>query len=225
MESVQILSTINTEENIPHDWLVFPLLRQKVLVGIFGWIFGVVFGSLLFALMAPIMIPHNYLVGVASAIFTTIILGIVLFVAVGSLWQLLVDILRLRHAGEHVIIITPEDFVKQEGKKIIHVPLEHVRHVTARGTLPPDRSSATARLDARPPTVGENIGGLFMGRRAAESGRRSITRRRMRTPTTLAFIDGRTDSEVVVVNDKAYGDPFSIAALLKQYASRRQESL
>src|SRR5579875_2042913 len=211
MESVQILSVVNTEENIPHDWLVFPLLRQKVLIGIFGWIFGVVFGSLLFALMAPIMIPHNYLAGIASAIFTTIILGIVLFVAVGSLWQLIVDIIRLRHAEEHVIIITPEDFVKQEGKKIIHVPLEHVKHVTARGTPPPP--------------IGQNLGGLFIGRRAAESGPRGPTRRRMPTPTSLAFIDSRTDSEVVVVNDKSYGDPFSIAALLKQYASRRQESL
>lgn len=222
MELVQILTTVNTEEAIPQDWLVFTLLRQKVMVGILGWIFGLIFGVLLFALMAPIMIPHNYQAGVAAAIFTTIILGIVLFVALGSLWQLIVNIWRLRHSEKHVIIITPEDFVKQEGKKVIHVPLEYVKYVTARGTPPVDRSAASARLDARTPTFTESFGGLFMGRRVAESGRRGFARRRMRTPTTLAFVDSRTDNEVIVVTDKAYGDPFYIAALLKQYAAQRQ---
>lgn len=218
MESVQILAQANTEEGIPHNWLVFPLLRQKVMIGIVGWICGAIAGGLLFALMAPIMIPHNYQSGVASAIFTTLILGIVLYVCLGSIWAAIVDILRLRQADKHIIIITPEDFVKQEGEKIIHVPLEYVRHVTARGTPPVDRSAASAREDTRAGSVGENINSLIFGRRVAESERRGLGRRRMRTPTTLAFIDGRTDQEVIVVTDKAYGDPHYIAAHLKEYA-------
>jgi hypothetical protein len=44
----------------------------------------------------------------------------------------------------------------------------------------------------------------------------------MRSPTTLAFLDSRTDTEVVIVRDKSFGDPFAIAALLKQYAASAQ---
>src|SRR5579883_3148245 len=225
MESVQILAQINAEEGVPHDWLVFTLIRQKVIIGILGWIVGALMGGVLFAFMAPIMIPHNYQLGVAAAIFSTIILAIVLYVCLGSLWAMITDILRLLHADEHVIVITPTDFVKQEGKKIIHVPLEYVKYVTARGAPPVDRSTATAREDAKAGGVGENIGSLLFGRRVAESGRRGLVgRKRMRTPTTLAFIDSRTDREVIVVTDKSYGDPHYIAAHLKQYAAAKVQN-
>lgn len=220
MESTQILAQINTEESAPYNWMVFPLQRGRVVMGILGWIFGAAVGALFFAFMAPIMIPHNYQMGVASAIFSTLILGVVLYICLGSIWALVGDIVRVRNARQHVIIITPDDFVKQEGKKTIHVPLEYVKYVTARGAPKVDRSVETARKDAEPATVGENISSLVVGRRVAESGRRGlIGGRRMRSPTTLAFVDTRTDKEVVVVTDKAYGDPYLIAAHLKQYAS------
>ena len=48
-------------------------------------------------------------------------------------------------------------------------------------------------------------------------------RKRMRTPTTLAFVDSRTDDEVVIATDNSYGDTFQIAAYLKQYAAKAQE--
>lgn len=218
MESVQILAQASTEEGIPSNWIVFQLQRQKVLVGLLGWIFGALAGGLLFVFMAPIMIPHNYQNGAFSAVFSTIILGIVLYVCLGSLWALITDIQRVSAADKHIIIITPEDFVKQEGKKIIHVPLEYVQYVTARG-LPPVKQNAEA-LDeeARPSGVGEGITSLFFGRRAASSARQGgFGRRRSRTPTTLAFLDSRTDKEIVVVTDKAYGDPVYIGDCLKEY--------
>jgi hypothetical protein len=215
MESVQILAQAGTEESIPSNWIVFPLQRQKVLVGILGWVFGALAGGLLFAFMAPIMIPHNYQSGVLSAIFSTLVLGIVLYVCLGSIWAMITDILRIREADQHIIIITPEDFVKQEGKKIIHVPLEYVKYVTARGAPPVERN---ANEDSSRAGVGEGITSLFIGRRAASGVRQgSFGRRRMRTPTTLAFIDGRTDKEVVVVTDKAFGDPHDISESLKEY--------
>ena len=226
MESVQILTQINTKEEIPNDWLVFSLIRQKVIVGILGWIVGVVAGGLLFGFMAPIMIPHNYQNGAASAIFSTLILGVVLYVTLGSLWAIIVDIQRLRHTDQHVIIITPEDFVKQEGNKIIHVPLEYVKYVTARGAPPVDRSAQAAREDAQTRSAGESIGSLFFGRRFMEStrGGGGSRRKRSRTPSTLAFVDSRTDKEVIVVTDKAYGDPYYIAAHLKEYAASRVQN-
>jgi hypothetical protein len=144
----------------------------------------------------------------------------VLFIGLGSIWVLIVDIRRLLHIDQHLIIITPDAFVKQEGEKITHVPLMYVRHVTARGVPPPDSSAPQGRATRSVPNAGDNIIGLFTGRAFTSSGTRF--RRRMRTPTSLAFIDSRTDKEVTVVTDSAYGDPFMIAALLKQYAARAQ---
>jgi hypothetical protein len=224
MESVQILAQTNAEEGIPQNWLVFPLLRQKVLVGLLGWTFGVVAGGLLFAFIAPIMIPHNYQAGVGAAIATTLILALVAYICLGSLWAMIVDIRRLNQANKHVIVITPEDFVKQEGNKIIHVPLEYVKYVTARGQAPVDRSQESARRDAQIGGAGEGILSLFVGRRVAESGRKGPKPKRMRVPTSLAFIDSRTDTEVTVVTDKSFGDPFYIAAHLKQYAAARVQN-
>jgi hypothetical protein len=222
MDSVQILAKVNTEEGVPDSWLVFPLLRQQLILGLFGWAFGAILGGGLFALMAPIMIPHNYLGGVTPAVVSTILLAIVIYVCLGSLWSLANDIRRLRRLSQHLIVITPTDFVKQEGEKIIHVPLEHVKHVTARGTPPVDRSVETARQDARLGGVGDGISGFFMGRQMAETVKRGgSARKRMRTPTTLAFIDERTDKEIIVVTDKGYGDPYFIAAHLKEYARAR----
>lgn len=218
MESVQILAQVNEEENIPNGWIIFPLLRQKVLLGIMGWVFGIITGVGLLAWVGPIMIPHNYRMGTGPAVFSTIILAAFLFVALGSLWELIGDVLRFLDVTNHVIVITPDDFVKKEGKKVIHVPLEYVRHVTARGKPPVDRSMESARQDARVGSSGEGIASMIVGRRVAESDRRGSGRKRMRTPTTLAFIDGRTEEEVLVVTDTAYGDPFMIAAHLKEYA-------
>jgi hypothetical protein len=115
------------------------------------------------------------------------------------------------------------------------VPLVYVRHVTARGVRPADPDNVVVnagggnRAQIRHTTAnqggvrqfsgaGENLTGLIFGRGFVPSGQR-WRRKRMRTPMSLAFIDIRTDSEVTVVTDEAYGDPTMIAALLKEYAA------
>ncbi len=223
MESTEILDRVKVNGDAPHGWIILPLVRRKVIIGIMGWILGAIVGLGLFALMASIMIPHNYQSGTASVIVTTILLGVVLYVGLGSIWTLIMDVRRLRQADKHLIVITPDDFVKQEGAKIIHVPLMYVRHVTARGGRPPEPVRTTRGNTIREiPGLGENIAGMFLGRRnVSASG--VIRRKRMRTPTTLAFIDSRDDSEVIVVTDATYGDPFMIASLLKEYAASVQQ--
>lgn len=221
VETAEILERAKAKDEIPHGWIVLPLLRDKVALGIVGWIFGIIVGFGLFALMASVMIPHNYQSGVFAALFSTILLGVVLFIGVGSIWQIIVDVRRLGFADTHVIIITPEDFVKQEGQKIIHVPLMYVRHVTARGAAPPpDRSAPRQGIISQVPRSGENLAGFLFGRGLVPG--MNLRRRRKRTPTTLAFIDSRTDSEVIVATDASYGDPFTIAAVLKEYATNIQ---
>lgn len=223
MEAAEILDRTRTGEELPHGWIVFPLARNKVIWGMVGWVFGIILGLGLFALMASLVIPYNYTLGAFSVIFTSLILLLLLFVGLGSVWSLIQDIRRLRELDKHVIVITPEDFVKQEGEKIIHVPLVYVRHVTARGKAPVDRSAPKGQVVRQVSSVGDNITGLFFGRGMTTEGMR-YRRSRMRTPTSLAFIDERDEREVTVVSDAAHGDPFMIAALLKQYARGVQNS-
>jgi hypothetical protein len=224
MEAAEILDRTRTGEELPHGWVVFPLALNKVIWGMVGWVFGIILGLGLFALMASLVIPYNYTLGTVSVIFTSLMLLLFLFVGLGSAWSLIQDIRRLRELDKHVIVITPEDFVKQEGDKIIHVPLVYVRHVTARGKAPVDRSAPKGQAVRQVTSVGDNITGLFFGRGFTSEGMR-YRRNRMRTPTSLAFIDGRDEREVTVVSDAAHGDPFTIAALLKQYARGVQNSI
>ncbi len=218
MNAEEILETARTSTTPPHGWIVLPLSRPKVMLGIAGWFLGIILGLGLFTLTAFTTIPSNFQRGIGIALFTLILLATFLFVGLGSIWMLIQDGLRLMQSQKHIIVITPEDFVKQEGSKIVTVPLTSIRYVTARGTPPPDRTVPKGSVIAQLPTMGERMGGFFLGHAATRDGA-STHRRRRRTPTTLAFVDTRTDDEVVVVTDGAYGDPFMIAALLKQYAA------
>src|SRR5437660_5095706 len=197
MEAEEILAQTKSDPELPHGWVVFPLLRSKVALGIIGWIFGTILGFGLFALIANIVIPFNYQRGWFPATFSTVLLGILLFIGLGSIYLVIVDIRRLSQAQKHIIVITPDHFVKQEGNKIVQVPLEHVRHVTARGLPPPDRTPPPEqeRGIRGVPGMGEGMVGFLFGRGLSSSGTR-WRRKRMRTPTSLAFIDTRTDSEV-----------------------------
>ena len=225
MEVDDILMQAKSSDGPPHGWVILPLVRSQVMTGIGGWILGAILGLGLFIPVALTVIPSNYQHGAAGAVFTSVLLAILLFIGLGSLWAIYVDARRLIDADRHIIIITPDDFVKQEGNKVVHVPLMHVRHVTARGVPPPDRTPSTGSSMRQVSGAGENISSFFLGRNLTRTVSGSGPRyrmRRMRTPTTLAFLDNRTDKEVIIATDKAYGDPFTIAAVLKQYATNAQ---
>ena len=227
MQAEEILTKARTNDELPQGWIVFPLLRNKVMLGIAGWVFGIFIGLFLLIVVATIVIPGNYQHGVLPALFTTILLAIFAFIGLGSLWSLITDVLRLIHADKHIIVLTPDDFVKQENKKILHVPCVNIRHVTARGTPPPDRTPPTGSAVEQVSGMGENTASFFLGRRmvgvlSPRSGDNS-RRRGRRTPTSLAFIDTRTDREVIVTNDNSFGDTFQIASLVKQYAASAQQ--
>ncbi len=222
MEAAEILERARTSgDETPPGWLVLPLVKQKVTTAILGWVTGVIIGFGLFTFIAFATIPFNYEQGVISGCYSTILMLAMLFIGGGSAWSLVSDVRRLRQADKYLIVITPDEFVKQEGEKIVDVPLMYVRHVTARGVPPPDRSAAKNGVRDIP-SAGENVGSFIFGRAFFPSGQR-MRRKRMRTPTTLAFLDARTENEVVVATDGSYGDTFEIAAYLKQYAARVQQ--
>jgi hypothetical protein len=217
MEAEEILARAKAQPEPPQGWVVLPLLRDKIAWSIASWIFGIFVGLGLLAFVGPIVIPHNYQHGLAAALSTTLLLAIMLFIGIGSLWALIVDVRRLLQADKYLIVITFDDFVRQEGEKIIHVPLANVRHVTARGKRPADRTPPHESAVQQAAGTGKNAAAFFLGRSLLSSPR--PLSQRMRTPTSLAFIDTRTETEVIVVADTSHGDPFMIAALLKQYTS------
>lgn len=222
MEAAEILERARADEESPPGWLVLPLQKRRVATSIAGWAAGILIGFGLFAFIASATIPYNYQHGFVSGCFSTILLGFSLFIGIGSLWALVSDARRLQRAERYLIVITPDEFVKQEGSTIVHVPLTYVRHVTARGAPPPERL-APGRNNLRDiPSAGEHLGGFIFGRALFPQGFRQ-RRKRMRTPTTLAFLDSRQNVEVVVATDNSYGDTFEIAAYLKQYAARVQQ--
>ena len=223
MEATEILEKARAGGELPNGWVVLPLLRNKVRLGILGWIAGAIVGFGFFALVIPIMIPHNYLYGFIPALISTVILGTALFIGVGSIWQIFVDTRRLLEADKHIIVITPDEFVMQDGEDIRHVSLMCVRHITARGIVPLDRTAPKGAVVSNMPHVGENISGFMFGRGFIPTVSRWRTRRRAKhTPSTLAFIDSRTDTEVIIKDYNLYGDPSTIATLMKEYASSVQ---
>ncbi|MBX5450987.1 hypothetical protein [Thermogemmatispora sp.] len=222
MEAAEILTRARAGEEKPDGWIILPLQRGRVILSIIGWLFRAALGLILFAVIFPIMVPENYH-SVFGAIASTIILGILLFIGLGSIWCLINDVHRLIRAQDYLIVITPEDFVQQAGDRVVHVPLINVRYVTARGRARPDRTPPTTSQLSQLGSASENMVGFLFGRGMTQSPEERRKAMSSRAPTSLAFIDTRTNTEVVVTTDTAYGDPFLIAALLKQYAARVQQ--
>jgi hypothetical protein len=223
MEASEILEKARAGGELPNGWVVLPLLRNKVRLGILGWIAGAIVGFGFFALMVPLMIPHNYLFGFFPALISTVILGMMLFVGIGSVWQIIVDTRRLLEADNHIIVITPDEFVMQDGEDIRHVPLMYIRNITARGIVPPDRSAPKGAVVSNMPHVSENLSGFLFGRGLIPTVSRWRMRRRAKhTPSTLAFIDSRTNTEVIIRDYNLYGDPTKIASLMQDLTSSVQ---
>lgn len=221
MDEENILARVREGSDLPQEWVILPLLRDKLLLGIAGWAFGTILGLGPFAFILPIVVPYNFVHGTAAALVTAIFLALLLFIGLGSAWSLFTDAQRLRHLNEYMIVITPQDFIKQDRDKIIQIPMTYVRHVTARGAAPRNRT-APPENPVRQGNMRENVTGFLLGRSLIPSGQR-LRHGRMRPPTSLAFIDTRTDDEILVVNDNSYGDPFMIAETLKQYAATARE--
>src|SRR5260370_12129885 len=91
MEPAEILEKARAIDGPPQSWIVLPLLRNKVVTGIAGWVLGILIGLGLFTLMASVMIPNNYEHGIASALFSPILLPLVPFVAPPTTIPLSVD--------------------------------------------------------------------------------------------------------------------------------------
>jgi hypothetical protein len=218
MEAAEILSTARSS-SAPSNWVILPLRRNQVRLAILGWALGAIMGLGLFAAIFAAAWPDNFESGAGALIITCFFLAILAFAGIGSAWLLTKDTLRLLHADESMIVLTPEVYCKQEGKKVDLVPLEEIGYITTRGSRPPDKRSSWASYSSNQPThdpQDRQIGG------ALPTGQAFLGfRRKPRGPTSVAFVDLRTDKKIMVTNDQSYAHPYELGETLHSYVETR----
>ena len=217
MDAQAIVATVRSG-NVPHDWNVWPLNVRRVRRGLLGWIGIAALGFVLLIPVALTTIPGNLEHGAGGAIFTVLLVGILAILAFGGLGIAVYDVWRLAHADEFYIIMTPDDFVKAEPHRVVHVPMEYVQDITLRGwKTNQQRSSEDLR------TLGGGSGqvGPVGSMRVAPF----VRPRQPRQASSLAFVDTRDHSVVTVATDDSFEDLFVLEQILSDRASAKQRSL
>jgi hypothetical protein len=214
MDSETILATARLGD-APGTWVVWSLRRQYIRNSILRWlVVSVVSFPLL--ILASISTLPGFL---SLRGFSFVLIGILLLalgaLAFGSLGIAIYDVWRLAHANAYWLVVTPDDYVKAEpGGKITHVPLEYIESITLKGVR--------VRMDtAETPFSGAHAGinPIFAPIRQA------AYRQKRATPSSLAFVDGRTDREVVVATDAVFDDLVNIEYVLSMQADAKQRQL
>lgn len=221
MEAAEILSTARSG-SAPTSWIILPLRRNQVQIAMLQWALGALMGLVLFAGLLTASIPDNYESGLGAAIVTTFFLGLLAFIGVACLWYLIKDGIHLAHADRSIIVITPNVYCKQEGDKVDLVPLEDIGYLTTRGTRAPNKRASWAAYNAPSepdyePDDRQISAAATMGMGSMLYGRR----RRPRGPTSVGFVDLRTDKKVTVTTDSSYAHPYELGETLRRYVDAR----
>lgn len=210
MDAQGVLTTARSGA-APSTWSVLPLRRDWLQQSVLRW---AVVAVLAFAMFVPVLlitIPDNFTKGTGSIVITSLLLLLLASAAFGSAGVAIYDLWRLTRAADFLIVITPDDFVKAAPGKVIHVPMEHIESVTLRGVQAPVQESF-ADLQALAQTSPLT---RFM---------RSPRPRQPKQQPSLAFLDTRTNAEVLVARDEAHGDLFSLSRLLEINSDAKRRS-
>lgn len=200
--------------DLPGNWDVWRLRGDRVSQDLALFIFGAVLGLVLLVFALTAMIPDNFEKGIGAAIISVVILVFLGVLGFGSLGLVSQDLMRLRRRSQYLLIMTPDDFVKVEPGRITHVPMDQITNITLKGVkvkLPEDQEQrvAQAQADARISMAERLVGSLA---------------RQPRVSPSLAFIDSRTDEEVVVSSDTAFGDLKAIEDALNFHVRAKARS-
>lgn len=201
LDAEQILQTARQSEEPPQGWTVIPLDEKTVKRAILNWIGSAIVGVGLFGLLFAAV--HDDL-----TFFPLFLLAVLAFVGGGSLWLVLKNVRLLTDKARQLIVMTPENYVQQRGARIIVVPMSEISHITLRGVFGGDASYSTVDdRDLKNAVMG--VGQMFGG------GARP--RRARRTPDSLAFVDARDDSPVVIAEDNSFAELPVLEELLRTY--------
>ncbi len=222
MEAAEILSTARSSD-VPSNWVVLPLRRRQVGLSILGWLVGTVMGLGLFISLFLATWPDNFEHGPTGVIITSVFLAILAFTGVGSLWLLIKETGRLLRADRCLIVITPHVYCKQDGNKIDLVPLEEIGNLVTKGASAPGTRASWATYSPPKPAVDAEDRRVS----SANPGRQlfSFRRRNPRGPTSVSFIDLRSDKKVLVTDDHSYAHPYELGATLSSYVEARMRNM
>jgi hypothetical protein len=190
----------------PPNWYVWSLQRDKVLRGALTWVIYALGGFILLVPALFIMIPDNFTGDSTKAAFSLIILFLLGTMAFGSVFYLINDLRRWKNAGAYLLLMTPDDFVKVEPRRTIHVPMDNIAYVTLKGVrnvgsaYVQQQSVATTVLLHRPP--------------------RTVSPSPFRAPL-LTFRDTRTNKVVTISQDEQFDDLRALDELLNTFVEEK----
>lgn len=215
MDAQMVLSTARSGQ-MPDHWHAWPLRKDFVLRSAIKWGLGGVVLLAVFAVVVSATVPYNFQHGGAGTVVVTIIIiALAGLAAFGGLGVALYDFWRAANAGRYLLVMTPEDYVKAEPRKITHVPMENVAYVTLRGIKTADMVAYEETAAQQGPSApgARRFGGAVLSGGPLYIG---AQRRRTRAQTpTLAFLDTRTNKEVIVGTDASFDELPALEYVLK----------
>ena len=196
---------------VPEYWHVWPLQRDRVRTYAIKWGLESLVGMLFFVPAAFITIPVNFEHGSGEIVLTSLLLILLGAIAFGGLAIAIYDLLRYLRAGDYLLVVTPDDYVKAEPHRVTHVPLEYVGNVTLRGV----KSTFDRAV---------NQDDAFQMQHQVPFMRYTPNRptRRTSQAPSLAFLDERTNKQVVVATDDAFDELSALEYVLQTYSDAKQ---
>jgi hypothetical protein len=193
----------------PPNWYVWPMQAKKVRRGLIRWAIYALGGFVFFIPALFIMIPDNFSGGEGKALASLLVLLALGAMAFGSLFYFVHDLLRLRRASEYLLLMTPDDFVLAEPRRITHVPMDAISNITLKGVRSPGSPFYT------PQAVSHSAMSMLV-----MPQRRSTTPSPFHAPV-LTFRDMRTNAVITISQDDAYDDLRAIEEVLGTFVDEK----
>lgn len=215
MDAQTILETARSN-SVPDTWNVWPLRVERVRRSALGWGLCALAGFIILVPVVISTIPYDFTHGTGLAIFAIVLLMLVGGVAIGALSIAVYDIWRLLHARDYLLVITPEDYLRvNPGGKQTHVPMENIAYVTMKGVKVNNPYEAARAADTSNMSAMKRISHV--------AGNFYSPREPKRAPT-LAFLDTRTNTEVVVATDDSFDDIATLEQVISYLVDARKRS-
>ena len=156
--------------------------------------------------------PGNFEQGAGVLLFTAVLLMILGGTAFGGLWIAIYDFWRYARSDDFLLVMTPDDFLLKRPRKTIHVPMDCIDHVTMRGVKAP--------ADAVRAGV-ESYQELQRGMFRRYVGFPQAQKKPSGAPS-LAFVDTRTDREVLVATDNSFDELPTLEYVLQLHVDAKK---
>lgn len=215
MDAQGILEKARSSD-VPDSWNVWPLHTERVRRSSLGWGAVAIASFILLAFVVSATVPYDFTHGTGRAVFAAVLLTLVGSVAFGSMGIAVYDIWRLLHAGEFLLVITPDDYLRVEpGNKQTHVPIEDIANVTMRGVKVNMPQEAMRDAD---------FSNLTPMKRLSRVAGNFYTPREPKRAPVLAFVDTRTNTEIVVARDNSFDDLATLEQVISYLVDAKKRS-